>query len=342
MSKLTASIALLALLVFSTPAALAGVCAEDRNLDSCRTNSDPIATCERELQRNSKDNSVRLALCEAHVSNDDLTKALAVVQNGLGSCSGRRCAALRLADSNVRERILRATAKTTPDTDTSARDRAYCTGPIANSRSISACRRLWEANPSASAIAEAFGSKLLKTNQPDEAYKVLSSASNLTAAGRAALASAKAQRTPPPPPTPTPEPESEPVIAEAKPQPRPSGQEQSKKTAPKIAARPEPEPAVVAPAVVAPAVVAKAEPVINTAPEPKPIANTAPMTQTKPVEEPVTVAKVETAIPVAQTLPVISPEPTPQPEMIAAAKKTTIDSAGTRYANAMDSDGRSH
>jgi len=202
MSKLTASIALFSLLVFSTPAALAGVCAEDRNLDSCRTSGDPVANCERELRRNPRDNSVRLALCEAHVANDELTKAMAVVQDGLGSCSGRRCAALRLADSNVRERVLRTTAKTTT-TDTSASDRAYCTGPIASSRSINACRRLWEADPSATAIAEAFGSKLLKTNQPDEAYKVLSSAANLTAAGRTALASAEEQRTPPPTPTPT-------------------------------------------------------------------------------------------------------------------------------------------
>ncbi len=179
------------LLALASPAANAAVCASDRDLNACLTSGDPVASCRQALDRNKNDASVRLSLCEAYVGKGELDKAHAVVQQGIDLCGRRRCGDLKLAESNVRERQQRVARQEAAPAETDSRDRAYCTGPIANARSMDACKRLLEANKNDVAIAEGLAEKLMKTNKPTQAVLVLTDLTNLTTSGRSVLAQAK-------------------------------------------------------------------------------------------------------------------------------------------------------
>lgn len=183
-------IALLAtLLAWSPTSAQAGVCAKDADLNSCLSSSDAISACSNILQRNQSDTSARLSLCEAYVAKKDLDKARTVITQGIELCGRRRCAALKFADSNILE--MQQSANRTATVSTSSRDRTYCTGPIANSRSIDACKNVLRTSPQDQPILETLANKLLKNNKPTEALSYLQRSNSLTASGRALLAKAK-------------------------------------------------------------------------------------------------------------------------------------------------------
>ena len=169
----------------------AAVCADDRDLDACLSSGDPVASCQKVLDRNKNDASARLSLCEVYVRKGELEKARAVVQQGIDLCGRRRCGELKLAESNVRERQQRAARQLAAPMDAGSRDRAYCTGPIANTRSIDACERLLKSNRNDVPVAEGLADKLLKTNKPTKAVLVLTDTVNLTTLGRSLLTKAR-------------------------------------------------------------------------------------------------------------------------------------------------------
>ena len=177
-----------------SPDAYAAVCGEDRDMNSCLSGSDPIASCTRALQKDRRNASIRLSLCQAYVQQSDLEKARAVIEEGLTSCSRRRCADFRLAESNVRELQQRAARAAAQPDASETMSRAYCSGPIANSRSISACKDLLRSNRGDTAITESLADKLLSTNEPTQALSYLKRARSLSTRGRALLAQAKSER----------------------------------------------------------------------------------------------------------------------------------------------------
>ncbi len=135
-----------------------------------------VELCEAAVASASADVSARLALCQAYFRVEDYDKAEAVLQNGIVACpmTRRSCRPLHLALSNLREQR-RTQSNSGSDTEESVMvQRSYCLGPLANDRSIEACKNLAANNDKDINVWLTLANKLMSTGRTGDAMQVLS------------------------------------------------------------------------------------------------------------------------------------------------------------------------
>lgn len=171
--------AMIWLATLATPLSYANVCTLSTATDKCLSAPHPVAICSALLTQDPLDLSARLALCETYLRDNDPTRAMNTLQQGLDVCGSRKtvCNSLRVALSNVDEKRRAQNRKDPAEAQRNADAlRGYCEGPIANQRSIVACQNLLLSYPKDPVLTLALAKKLLKSGQPSSAliylYKI--------------------------------------------------------------------------------------------------------------------------------------------------------------------------
>lgn len=162
------------LLLAAAPRIAWANCLEGSSAHQCLQSANAVEACTQAVNLDSLDTVARRSLCEAHYRNSDFDSAAVVLQQGISECSGRACRDLKLALSNVDEQRDRAN-RADPDAARRAAEaqRAYCMGPIANQRSISACEKILVSSPKDAEILLSLGTKLNKKGRPAQALMYL-------------------------------------------------------------------------------------------------------------------------------------------------------------------------